>query len=340
MRRNRYAAAAAGVLACQIFGAQAQSAVTLYGMTDVFAGSLKASGAPAHTAAIQNGGMTTSYFGLRGREDLGGGLGVFFALESYLRVDQGASGRFNGDPLFARGAYVGMDGKLGKIALGRNANPYFVSTLSFNAFRDSFTFSPMLLHTFIASGLGRPSIQGDTAWSNSLLVTTPSLGGLTGNLIYALGEAPGHAGQANYGANLTYAGGKFGATLAAQYVAIAPLFNNGATTQKAVQGGISYDFTVTRLFAQYQYASSNNALRDHTFSLSASTPVGAGNVLVAWAHTTRRAGEAQVQRRNTAAIGYDYYLSRRTDVYVNYLYDKVSGLATGNSVGLGIRHRF
>ena len=95
MRRNRYAAAAAGVLACQIFGAQAQSAVTLYGLTDVFAGSLKPSGAPAHTAAIQNGGMTTSYFGLRGREDLGGGLGVFFALESYLRVDQGASGRFN-----------------------------------------------------------------------------------------------------------------------------------------------------------------------------------------------------------------------------------------------------
>ncbi|MDQ0141330.1 porin [Cupriavidus necator] len=340
MRRIRYVAAAAGALAFQICGAHAQSAVTLYGLTDVFAGSLKNSGAPAHTSVLNNGGMTTSYFGLRGREDLGGGMGAFFALESYLRVDSGTSGRFSGDPLFARGAYVGVDGRFGKVALGRNANPYFVSTLSFNAFRDSFTFSPMMLHTFIASGLGRPSIQGDTAWSNSVLYTTPSWSGFTSNLIYALGESPGHSGQGNYGANITYAGGKFSATLAAQYVAIAPLFNNGATTQKAIQAGVAYDFAVTKLFAQYQYANSNNTLRDNTYSISAATPVGAGNVLIAWAHTARSITGTELQRRNTASIGYDYYLSKRTDVYLNYMYDKVSGLATGNSFGLGIRHRF
>ena len=340
MRMKRYAAAAAGVLAFQISGAHAQGAVTLYGLTDAFVGSLKNSGAPEQTSVLNNGGMTTSYFGLRGHEDLGGGLGAFFALESYLRIDSGASGRFTGDPLFARGAYVGLDGRFGKVALGRNANPYFVSTLSFNAFRDSFTFSPMMLHTFIASGLGKPSIQGDTAWSNSVLYATPSWGGITGNAIYALGETPGHAGQGNYGANVTYASEKLSATLAAQYVAIAPLLNNGATTQKAIQAGVSYDFSVTKLFAQYQYANSNNSLRDNTYAISAATPLGAGSILVAWAHTSRSLAGAQTQHRNTAAVGYDYFLSKRTDVYLNYMYDKVSAMATGNSFGLGLRHRF
>jgi predicted porin len=45
-------------------------------------------------------------------------------------------------------------------------------------------------------------------------------------------------------------------------------------------------------------------------------------------------------KRDTLTLGYDYNLSRRTDVYSLLMLDKYTGLASGKSLALGIRHRF
>jgi hypothetical protein len=71
-----------------------------------------------------------------------------FALNSFLRADNGAAGRFNGDAFWARDAYVGLSGAFGTSLLGRNTTPLFVSTLLFNAFGDSFAFSPSIRQLF------------------------------------------------------------------------------------------------------------------------------------------------------------------------------------------------
>jgi hypothetical protein len=44
--------------------------------------------------------------------------------------------------------------------------------------------------------------------------------------------------------------------------------------------------------------------------------------------------------RRTAALGYDHALSKRTDIYAVYLYDKLSTSGSGKGYTAGIRHAF
>ena len=89
----------------------AQSAVQLYGLLDVGVGSFEVSGGQRDTR-MESGLMTTSYWGVKGEEDLGGGLAALFTFESFLRLDSGEEGRFTNDPLFSRNANVGLRGGL------------------------------------------------------------------------------------------------------------------------------------------------------------------------------------------------------------------------------------
>ncbi len=107
---------------------------------------------------------------------------------------------------------------------------------------------------------------------------------------------------------------------------------------------MSYDFKVVKLFAQGQYIKShvNNATGDikHTNGqVGASIPVGNGNVLVSYAYDKTKNSVANF-KRNTAGLAYDYNLSKRTDVYAAYFYDKLSDQSHGDSFGVGVRHRF
>ena len=57
--------------------AMAQSSVTLYGIADVWFGGLKAdqqAGNPDRVTKLDSGGVNTSRWGLKGSDDLGGGL--------------------------------------------------------------------------------------------------------------------------------------------------------------------------------------------------------------------------------------------------------------------------
>ncbi|WP_197322741.1 porin, partial [Ralstonia solanacearum] len=78
-------AAAAGLT---MGAAHAQSSVTLYGQVDAWVGAQK--GFDSSRAGVVNpGGMSTSYWGLKGSEDLGNGLKSLFALEAFFRPDTG-----------------------------------------------------------------------------------------------------------------------------------------------------------------------------------------------------------------------------------------------------------
>jgi predicted porin len=39
-------------------------------------------------------------------------------------------------------------------------------------------------------------------------------------------------------------------------------------------------------------------------------------------------------------VGYDYNLSKRTDLYAMLMSDKITTFESGTSLGLGVRHRF
>lgn len=342
--------------------AMAQTTVNVTGLVDTYLGSMKYSGDSNRTSAVNSGGMTTSWFGFNGSEDLGDGLKANFKLTSFFRADTGESGRFAGnETFFSRDANVGLSGNFGQVSLGRDLAPNFLPSILFNPFGDSFAFSPLILHMdvpwFNASGWTNTT-AGDTGWSNEIIYTTPVFAGLKANLHYQFGEQAGQTGRNNIGANVLYFNGPLALTAFYQRVKVnnplelspgnvQPATNiplptgEFATRQSAWFLGASYEFTLAKLFATYQKTTQDIDLKDKTLQLGTSIPLGKGAILASWANT-KRDGSAigQPLKRNTTSVGYDYNLSKRTDVYAIYMVDKITDQSTGNSLGLGIRHRF
>ncbi|AEI82673.1 porin transmembrane protein (plasmid) [Cupriavidus necator N-1] len=347
--RRRILAALAATGGMAVCCAQAQSSVQLYGAVDAFAGLTRLSGDTHSASVVNSAGLTTSYWGMGGQEALGGGLNALFALESFFRTDTGQVGRFDGDSMFGRNVYVGLNGAFGTVRFGRNATPWFVSMLLFNPLADSETFSPMFLHTYTTPP-GAPvghSVAGDNIWNNSVVYQSPGFGGLRFNAIYAFGEVAGHQGKQSYGGNLTYFNGDFGATLAVQRVAVnAPDFAaSGANYQMAYLAGASYDFKIVKLFGQFAQTDNEfNTLtgqRNRTMQVGASVVIGPGTLMAEWARTWQGGNEAlQSVRRDTTSLVYDYPFSKRSDIYAAWRYDKVTALNPGNTFGVGLRHKF
>ena len=69
-----------------------------------------------------------------------------------------------------------------------------------------------------------------------------------------------------------------------------------------------------------------------------SVPLGGGSVLASYAYT-KSSGTSNVNRK-TWALGYDYNLSKRTDIYAAYMNDKVSSMSGGDTFGGGVRMKF
>jgi predicted porin len=339
----------------------AQTSVTVSGVVDGYAGSMRYAGDASSRAVVNSGGMTTSWVGFKGSEDLGGGLKANFNLTSFLQLDTGIQGRFPGDTMWSRDANVGLSGGFGAVSLGRDLAPHFLPTILFTPFGDSYIFSPLILHAdvplFNASGWTN-SVAGDTGWSNQIRYTTPSFGGLSANLHYQFGEVAGDTGTNNVGVNLLYFGGPVALTAFYHNVEVnnplnAPAgnvqpggnipFASGqfATRQTAWMVGGSYDLKAAKLFATYGQTSHDIDLDDKTLSLGVSVPAGPGKFLAAVART-ERSGVAigADQKRTTSSVGYDYHLSKRTDIYAVYMNDKITRQDSGNSFGVGIRHRF
>jgi predicted porin len=317
-----------GCLALTAGLAQAQSSVTAFGLVDVSAGLSKAPGATGSVKGVDSGKMTTSYLGFRGLEDLGGGVSALFQLEGFLRADSGANGRFTGDTFWARNALVGLTSKeLGTVKIGRNTTTLFVSALSFNAFGDSFGYSPTIRHIFSSN-----TVTGDSGWSDSVLYTTPNFSGFTGSAFVAAGEG---GGGRNVAAAGTYVAGPLGASLVYQKVK-----KDGATAVDDTtvwMGSGSYDFGVVKLFAQYAKATNDTRRIDFKISeVGAAVPIGQGKLLMQYGQIQPSTGAG----RKTWSLGYDYFLSKRTDLYAVGMSDRIEGLSAGSSYSVGVRHRF
>jgi predicted porin len=306
--------------------ASAQSTVNLYGLLDLSIGRTQAPGGTA-TKGVESGKMTTSFWGVRGTEDLGGGLKAVYTIESFMRADTAEAGRFTGDTFWARNSFVGLEGGFGTVTLGRNTTTLFVQTLIFNAMGDSFGFSPSIRHYFTSG-----TVTGDTGWSDSVRYALPKLGGLSATVMAAAGE--GNGGR-NASASALYFSGAFGAGFAWQSV------KKGATVQDSSswQLAASYDLKSVKLFGQYGNVDNKNTGRDYDIlGLGATMPVaaGSGTVRAQWGQIKPDLGA----KRTTLTLGYTHNLSKRTEVYGAFMNDKLSGTGSGNNYSVGVRHRF
>jgi predicted porin len=355
--------------------AQAQSSnVTLFGTIDLGVGSFKSLGVGVSAAnesikQVVNGGMTTSVWGIRGSEDLGGGLSANFELASFFRADTGAVGRSDAvgppvnvaaDPFWSRQAWIGLTGaQFGRLRLGNTTSQLFFNSITSNAFGDSTVISPLNVVTFIGSPL-----SGGTGWTNQVVYDTPRLGGFTFGA--AVSASEGQGGR-NAGWRVAYADGPLSVSLAGQDVKRNPLtFADGTSPNntKAWQVAGSYDFKVVKVCAhlgEIQNDGTETTPLDITYRLwevSAAIPIGNGRLLAAYAR--RKTGDAVSPVPGTAAggnverkvftLGYDYDLSKRTDLYAAIMSDETvtrtlpapggNVSASATNYVLGLRHRF
>ena len=143
-RHDSVRAACCAMMILASTGAHAQSNVTLYGVIDAgiryetHGVSYGADGAPVSTgrkiSMADGGGLTESYWGLKGQEDLGGGLSAQFNVESHFGPNSGAIVPA-GAPNFFEVAYVGLTStSLGQLALGRQYNvPFEMVSLTYGS---------------------------------------------------------------------------------------------------------------------------------------------------------------------------------------------------------------
>ena len=350
--------------------ALAQSGVSVYGVIDIAVAQRQLAGQDA-VRNVDSGLMETSHIGFRGSEDLGSGLRANFDLSSFIRPETGEPTRgIPGEAFWSRAAWVGLSGDWGSLRLGRMSTQNFINTMRFNPFGPAAGLNPTFLHAYIGSA-AQPMTTGsgatDSGWNNSLAYATPNLSGFTLQLQAAPSEG-GTAGK-RLGASVAY--GAPGQPLAAALsydrtehatltfpLAIPTL--PGAlppftgTDFETWQLGASWDFGAAKLFGQVVDTQIDGSragpppvgktIELRTWQLGLSVPIGAGSLLASAARTERELNfsglGAEDQARTTVSVGYDYNLSKRTDLYAVVMSDRVTKLDSGTTAALGMRHRF
>ena len=160
--------------------ASAQSNVQVYGLIDAGVEVVNhAETDGGSMVRVISGGKNTSRWGLRGSEDLGGGLKAVYNLEGGILMDTGASD----GPLFKRQAYVGLDGGFGRVVIGRSFTTTYDLVIKF----DPMGFAPHY------------------SWATTGNATGPSKYGMTtafDNLVKYTGTNKSGAGTFTYGASV------------------------------------------------------------------------------------------------------------------------------------------
>ena len=318
---------------------------SLYGLVDAYYGQTSAK---TVTNQVSSGGMSTSYFGIKSVEQLGP-LQASAVIETFLRPDTASQGRFNGDAWYARNAYVALGSKVGEVQVGRVTTPYFISTVAFNSFGDSFTFSPMVTQRFGVNNFNLAAGGVDSGWNNSVLAKT-NVGGLSVTGLYSAGVVDDATGtkQAGKSVGAMYFAKNLGLTATWQDIEQGA----GKPTMSSVILGGSYDVKLAKVFAQYNRVHNSDAFtkEDKGYSLGATVPLGAGNTaMISYSKFDHNFVGNRSAETASWALGLSHSLSKRTDVYAavrdtNYTNDGVNRTNVAwvdtRVTGVGLRHRF
>ncbi len=297
---------ALAVLSSVAGAASAQSSVTLFGVADVGVAFIKSNGVSQDH--LISGGNATSRFGLRGAEDLGGGLKANFWLESQVNFDGGTA---TADKFWNRRATVGLSGDFGEIRLGRDKTSTRNLIDDFDAFSGTGMGDITANQKFASSTLGAPGTIGNNRNDNEVRYFLPSnLGGVYGSAEFGYGENVN--GQKYYGGRLGYKEGPLNITAA---VGIATLFSSAKWGHGAV--GASYDFGVAKigvLGIETKYL----GRKQDVYGINAFVPMGQGVFKLQYAqsnaNTAAEAAKVAYDARMISAA-YVYNMSKRTQLY-------------------------
>jgi predicted porin len=362
-KRSAILAAIAGVAATHAY---AQSSVTLYGVLDdsiqYIHNTSNATGGNANFIGLAAGNLQGNRFGLKGAEDLGGGLKAIFQLENGFNPNTGKMGSYpTGTKLFGRQAYMGLSSDtFGTVTLGRQYDPVvdLIQPLTADNYWGS---------TFTTPG-DVDNNDNSSRTNNAVKYSSPNYAGLQFEAMYGLGGVAGSTGSGQtWSTAATYAYGPL--SVAGGYIMMDnadTLAGRGyvaatATMPAVVQGwgsGVTSDGTfdsqINSMFASAKSVGigslaaqfvtgpftmgvrySNAQYKPDAMSTFAATQryqVGAGFVnyqltpaaMIGLGYNLTHGVGNMSQTYNQISLGADYNLSKRTDVYLVGAYQRAN----------------
>lgn len=342
--------------------AQTPSQVSVYGVLDAGVVAERGCAGECAKTKLDSGVASGSRLGVTGREDLGGGNSAVYTLEAGILNDTGASDQ-NGT-LFGRQAYVGLDGPLGLVTMGRQYNLVY-ETLTDVA--DPF-------HGGMAGSAANLVGYTNKRYDNTVKYKSPrSRSGFIGSVIYSFGESPFNS-RVNraYGATLGYAKGPANLSITHQRkenmldaTGTAPPVDRSARNSLVAanvdfgrfvgyaaygrsRGDGSSPWNMDNPYGAVVQTGPSTDSRDALFGVA--VPMGATTFLASYVRKDDR-GLAD-RDASQIALGVSYALSRRTDWYaaVAKIQNRNNaGYAVGNAsnggrgdraVNVGLRHAF
>jgi GBP family porin len=363
--------------------ASSDSSVTLFGIIDQ--GLLYSSNqGGAHALQMVSGTTAPTKWGLRGVEDLGGGNKALFMLSSTFSANNGTawpSGRVFGDY-----AWLGLSNDhLGTVKLGRQSD-------SMIAYLGDFSAVGSWGGTFFAHPFDNDNLWDSFLLNNAVRYESVSFGGFDFGATYAFsnkasatsGSGSGFADNRVWEAAARYRMGPFSTALVYEQIdhpgddapgafgAVDAADANFAASGQRIYGiGMGYSFQRVDLHANVTRTTLSEPTGEYqSTNFSGASSMSFDNVEVnvvyhvtpvfslegAYMYTTAKV-DGSAPHWNQAGLVAEYALSRRTSVYAQGVYQRVTGdgspfahaqintlsPASGNTqsvAGIGLRHFF
>jgi GBP family porin len=232
--------------------ANAQSSVTLYGLIDT--GLTYTNNSGGHSNFQQASGVPNgNRWGLRGSEDLGGGLKAIFVLENGFNLSTGKLGQNSRE--FGRQSFVGLSSdQFGALTLGRQYDSVvdYLSPLALNGTQYGGTIAS---HPY-----DNDNLNNSVRINNAVKFQSINYGGFKVGALYGFSNAAGSfADSRAYSVGASYVFG--GLTVAAGYLQL----NGGGSATNSAGAVASGDSTF-------------NAARQRTYGAGVNYAFGAANV--------------------------------------------------------------
>jgi GBP family porin len=334
--------------------------LTLYGIVDAGIAYVnnQATG-PNFTNGSKNffasaGNMQGDRWGLRGEEDLGGGMRAIFVLENGFNAYNGMLSQ--GGREFGRQAFVGLGSASGgTVTVGRqyDSGPEYVGVLS----------SPIWATIVGAHPLDNDNLVNTFRINNSVKYTTPTIDGFSAGALY------GFSNQANSGAGTGFAYNRAW-SVGAGYargplkLGVSALHVSNPNGTNNPSGAVGSDFPS---FATLSPAAKHPVERQQVYAAGGSYAIGPATVGLVYSHTrfdftadtgrlqfdniegnatwmvtsAFRLGAAYIYTSGKLSsappagdtdpkfhqvnLGADYWLSKATDLYLVGLYQRAAG---------------
>jgi predicted porin len=353
MKESLLALAALGAFAG---AASAQSSVTIYGSLDLAVtkgngGTAANAGANGTSKAWTEKQSNSSRLGFRGNEDIGGGLSAQFQIEHRFTPDDGAAA----NPFWAGRSYVQLSSaSAGRIYLGREYTPAFWPAVKSDPFgwdgvaQAGSTMWAGFLSPANISTLTKVNASGAVVndnpntgvrTSNTVGYRSPSWGGLTVQAAVALGEAV--VGR-DTGLNAEYAAGPIYAAFGYEKISKYGVASTAASDGNSlINLAFHYDFGVVKPMLYYARAKVNvgtaTPSTNKYYQIGLLAPIGGGKLKAAYG---RLDPEGDSNNASKLGIGYDYPLSKRTNVYFDVGYARQDNKTNNTAYALGVKHTF